>query len=75
MATVTAYLVVRGGAAALEFYKKAFGAVEVARMPTPDGRLMHARFMIGDSEVMLSDEFPEYPGSSKSPTTLGGTRQ
>ena len=68
--TVTPHLIVRGGAKALEFYRAAFGAEETVRMPGPDGRLMHAEMRIGDSVVMLSDEFPE-PGS-KSPQSLGG---
>jgi uncharacterized glyoxalase superfamily protein PhnB len=70
--TVTPYLTVRGAANAIEFYKKAFGAQELARMPGPDGRLMHAEIKIGDSIVMLGDEFPEM-GSKGGPLTLGGT--
>lgn len=57
--TVTPYLVCAGAADAIEFYKKAFGAVELVRLPTPDGRLLHASVQIGDSIVMLNDEFPE----------------
>jgi len=57
--TVTPYLVVKGGASALDFYKKAFGATELFRMPTPDGRVGHAEIRIGDSHVMLADECPE----------------
>jgi PhnB protein len=68
--TVTPHLIVRGGAKALEFYRTAFGAEEVMRMPGPDGRLMHAEMRIGGSVVMLSDEFPEQ--GSKSPQSLGG---
>jgi len=68
--TVTPHLIVRGGAKALEFYRAAFGAEETVRMPGPDGRLMHAEMRIGDSVVMLSDEFPEQ--GSKSPQSLGG---
>jgi uncharacterized glyoxalase superfamily protein PhnB len=71
--TVTPYLVVRGADKAIDFYKKAFGAQEVVRMPAPDGqRLMHAEVKIGDSYVFLCDEFPEY-GSGKSPQALNGT--
>ena len=70
--TVTAYLTVNDGARALEFYTRAFGAREVARMPGPGGKLMHAEFKIGDSFVMLSDEFPGM-SSCKAPTSLGGT--
>lgn len=68
---VTPYIVVRGAAEAIEFYKKAFGAVERMSMPGPDGKVMHAEIQIGDSIVMLSEEFPEM--DSPSPATLGGT--
>jgi PhnB protein len=57
--TVTPYLIVNNGARALDFYKKAFGATELLRFPGPDGKLMHAEVKIGDSPVMLADEFPE----------------
>lgn len=67
--TVTPYLVINGAAQALDFYKKAFGATELDREPLPDGKIMHARIRIGDSIVMLSDEFP---GSDmKSPASVG----
>jgi PhnB protein len=69
--TVTPHLVVRGADKAIQFYQAAFGAEELVRMPTPDGKLMHAEIRIGDSVVMLADEFPEM--GSKSPDTLGGT--
>ena len=69
---VTPYLTVNDGARALDFYKRAFGARETARMPGPGGKVMHAEFRIGDSVVMLSDEFPGM-STSKAPTTLGGT--
>ncbi|NRF71810.1 VOC family protein [Aquincola sp. S2] len=59
MRSLTPHLVCDGAAAAIEFYKKAFGAVEEARMATPDGRLAHAQVRIGDSALMLVDEFPE----------------
>jgi PhnB protein len=68
---VTPSIVVRGATEALEFYKKAFGAKELARMPGPDGKVLHAEFKIGDSIVMLSDEFPQM--GSSSPQTVGGT--
>ena len=67
--TVTPYLAVKGGVDALEFYKRAFGATERNRLVIPDGRLGHAEFSIGDSVIMLADEFPEYGGVS--PKTLG----
>ena len=60
MHTVTPHLVCAGAADAIEFYKKAFGAVEEGRLPGPNGRLMHAMIRIGDSAVMLVDEMPEW---------------
>jgi len=69
--TVTPYLIVKGAAAAIDFYKKAFGAEERFRCPMPDGRIGHAEIRIGNSHVMLADEFPEM--GAKSPQTLGGT--
>src|SRR3989475_12843717 len=71
---VTPYLTVRGAARAIDFYKRAFDATEQMRMPAADGeRLMHAEIRIGDSVVMLSDEFPEM-GGGRSPESLGGAR-
>jgi PhnB protein len=69
--TVTPYLAIRNAVDALEFYKKAFGAAETFRLVMPDGRLGHGEIRIGDSVIMLSDEFPEYGGVS--PKTLGGS--
>lgn len=70
--TVTPYLVIRGASEAMNFYKKAFGAKELFRMPGPDGKkVMHAEMQIGDSIVMLSDEFPEMGGHS--PQALNGS--
>jgi uncharacterized glyoxalase superfamily protein PhnB len=69
--TVTPHLNVRDCAYALEFYKKAFGAVETVRMPGPGGKILHAEIKIGDSHVFLADEMPEW--GSKSPLMLGGT--
>ena len=66
---VTPYLIVRGATRALEFYKKAFGAIEVLRMPAPGGKIGHAEIKIGDSHVMLADESPEH----RSARTLGGS--
>jgi PhnB protein len=60
MHTVTPHLICAGAAEAIEFYKKAFGAVELSRMPGPDGKVMHASIRIGDSVIMLNDEFPEW---------------
>jgi PhnB protein len=69
--TVTPHLVCGGAADAIEFYKKAFGAKEMMRAPGPDGKIMHAAIQIGDSMVMLVDEYPEW--NSFSPKTLKGT--
>jgi PhnB protein len=69
--SLTPYLVVTGAAEALEFYKKAFGAVETVRMPGPGGRIMHAEVKIGNSMLMLADENPER--GHLSPKSRGGT--
>jgi PhnB protein len=69
--TVTPYLAIADAAAAIDWYKKAFGARELTRMPGPGGKLMHAEIMIGDSRVMLSDVFPG--SDTKDPQALGGT--
>jgi PhnB protein len=70
--TVTPYLAIKNAVEALEFYKKAFGATETFRLMMPDGRLGHGEIRLGDSVIMLSDEFPEYDGGA-SPQTLGGS--
>ncbi len=71
--SVTPYLVVSNGEHAIEFYKKAFGAVELYRMLAPDGRrLMHASLEINGSGVMLADEFPEH-GGNRGPDMVGST--
>jgi len=67
--TITPSLVVRDAAKAIDFYKKALGAEELVRMPSPDGKIVHAELKIGDSIIFLSDEMPESP--AKSPQTLG----
>jgi PhnB protein len=69
------HLVVDGAAAAIDFYKKAFGAEELMRMPAEDGkRLMHAHVVIGEAHLMLHDDFPEMcDGKSTTPAALGGT--
>jgi len=76
--TVTPYLIVNGGAAALDFYKKAFGATELFRFPMPNGKLGHAEIKIGNSHIMLADE-PEGPVAEtpdhralRSPKTAAG---
>jgi PhnB protein len=75
MHTVTPHLVIKDAAKALDFYKSAFGAQEIGRFPTPDGRLIHAAMKIGDSHIFLADEFPEFsgdrgPAEGQSPVTL-----
>jgi uncharacterized glyoxalase superfamily protein PhnB len=60
MHALTPHLVCAGAADAIEFYKKAFNAVELVRLPGPQGRLMHASLRIGDSTLMLVDEMPEH---------------
>ena len=70
--TVTPHLTVSDGNAAIAFYKKAFGAEEIMRMPGPDGTgVMHAEIKIGDSMIMLNDEFPGH--GPVAPTSLNGT--
>lgn len=69
--TITPYLVVKGAAKAIDFYKKAFGAIEVMRMTDPSGKIMHAEIRISNSPIMLADEFPEM--NILSPLSLGGT--
>lgn len=72
MGTVTPHLVCKGAARAIEFYKEAFGAVEIGRQLMPQGeKLLHAMLQIGDSKVMLVDEFPEW--GSRDPTALHGS--
>jgi len=69
--TVTPHIVIKGAAQAIDFYKKAFGAEELFRMPGPDGQsIMHAEIKIGNGIVMICEEFPEM---CRSPKTLGGT--
>jgi PhnB protein len=68
---ITPYLVVKNGAQAIDFYKKIFGATEVMRMPMPDGRIGHAQLRIGDSHIMLADEFPER--GNVGPQSLGNS--
>jgi PhnB protein len=65
------YITVHDGAAAIDFYKQVFGAVEVDRMAEPGGRVAHAELRFGDAVLMLSDEYPEY--GSKGPKAIGGS--
>ena len=69
--TATPYLILQGAAAALDFYKKVFGATEMLRLPQPDGKIGHAEMRIGDSVVMLADEAPEM--GFRGPRSLGGS--
>jgi PhnB protein len=68
--TATPYLIVKGAAAAIDFYKKAFGATELMRLADPSGKIGHAEIKIGDSPIMLADEVPAM--GIRSPQTLGG---
>ena len=69
--TATPYLIVKDAARAIEFYKKAFGATELMRMPGPGGKIGHAEIKIGDSPIMLADEVPGM--GFRSPESLGGS--
>jgi len=68
---VTPYLIIRGATRALDFYKKAFGGVELMRFPGPGGTIGHAEIKIGEGIVMLADEMPDTP--YRSPEAFGGT--
>ena len=67
--SVTPYLIIDGAAKAIDFYKKAFEAEELFRMPMPDGKIAHAEIKIGDSPVMMADASEEFKG----PRAFGGT--
>lgn len=69
--TVTPYLTIRNAAAALDYYKRAFGADEIFRIANPQGKVGHAEIRIGDSAIMLCDEFPEM--GAQGPESIGGT--
>jgi PhnB protein len=70
--TATPYLIVQGAASALEFYQRAFGAREMLRFPDPtNGKIGHAEIMIGDSRIMLADEYPDM--GARSPRSIGGS--
>lgn len=71
MHSLTPHLVCRDANAAMDFYVRAFGAVDCARLPGPDGSLMHGMMKIGDSALMLVDENPQW--GTKSPLALDGT--
>lgn len=69
--TVAPYLAIKDAVRALDFYQRAFGATVTYKLLTPDGRVGHAEIRLGDSIVMLADEFPEFGG--KAPDPLGGS--
>jgi PhnB protein len=69
--TATPYLIIQGAANAIDFYKKVFGATELMRMSGPGGKVMHAEIKIGDSPIMVADEFPEM--GVRGPQALGGS--
>ena len=69
--TLTPFLTVRDAARAIEFYKQAFGAEERGVAKDPDGKVMHAELKIGDSIIMLGDEYPEF--GALSPQSIGGS--
>jgi PhnB protein len=69
--SITPYLIIKGAARAIEFYKQAFGATEVMRFPGPDNTIGHAELRLGDSVIMLADEMPN--GQYRSPDAFGGS--
>lgn len=68
---VTAYFCVKGAAEAIAFYQKAFGATEVLRLENPDGKIAHAEIQIGETVMMLADEWPDF--GALSPVSIGGS--
>ena len=71
--SITPYLVIKGAAQAIEYYKKVFGATEVVRMNGPDGKVGHAELKIGDSLIMLADENPSMGAGYTSATSIGAS--
>jgi PhnB protein len=72
--SLSPHLIVGGAAAAIDFYVNAFNAVELGRVPGPDGKLIHAALQVNGSTVLLNDDFPEMQdGKSMTPIALGGT--
>lgn len=69
--SITPYLIIKGASQAIDFYKRAFGATEDMRMASPDGKVGHAELSVGDSKIMLADEYPEM--GHRSPQSIGGT--
>ncbi len=71
--SITPYLVIKGAAQAIEYYKKVFGATEVVRMNAPDGKVGHAELQIGDSRIMLADENPSMGAGYTSAASIGAS--
>lgn len=71
--TITPYLVIKGAAHAIDYYKKVFGATELLRVNGPDGKVGHAELKIGDSRIMLADENPSMGQGHTSAATIGAT--
>jgi len=72
--SATPYLIIKDADRAIEFYKKVFAATEIMRMPGPDGKIMHAEIKIGNSILMMADEFPQAAGmGTRSPQSLGNS--
>src|SRR5438552_17156617 len=71
--SVTPYLIIRGAAQAIDYYKKVFGATETMRMPGPDGKIGHAELKIGNSHIILADENPSMGVGHTSAATVGGS--
>ncbi len=69
--SVTPYLIIKGAAKALDFYKKALAAEELMRMPAPDGSIAHAEIKVGNSPIMIADENPTW--GNRSPQSLNGS--
>ncbi len=70
---VTPHLMIKGAGRAIDYYRRAFGAEEMMRMADPDGKVRHAEIRIGDSRLMISDEFPEEFPQFRSAESLGGS--
>jgi PhnB protein len=70
--TLTPYMIIRDAARAIDFYTRAFGATQLLRLDRPDGKIMHAEIMIGNSPVMLADETADFP-DMPSPQTANGS--
>jgi PhnB protein len=71
--SVTPYLIIKGAAQAIDYYKKVFGATETMRMPGPEGKIGHAELKIGNSQIMLADENPSMGAGHTSAATVGGS--